>query len=72
MRFSADKWKNMDSFTFLAFSAGPRYVFCLHLLTLNFFRNCIGQRFALHQLKVTLANILNRLALYNANYLSKQ
>ena len=27
MRFSADKSKNMDSFMFLAFSAGPRYLF---------------------------------------------
>jgi len=63
MRFTADKSKNMDPFTFLAFSAGPRY-FIFDILipcsTINCFRNYIGQRFALHQLKVTLANILNK------------
>ena len=25
MRFATDEFKNVDSFTFLAFSAGPRY-----------------------------------------------
>ncbi|XP_065885802.1 cytochrome P450 4F6-like isoform X2 [Dysidea avara] len=49
MRFSTDNSKKMDPFTFLAFSAGPR--------------NCIGQRFAMQELKVTVAHIVNRFVL---------
>ena len=62
MRFATENVKSMDSFTFLAFSAGPRYLIDFVFVSyVEWFRNCIGQRFALHQLKVTLANILNRL-----------
>ncbi|XP_065897731.1 cytochrome P450 4F6-like [Dysidea avara] len=48
-RFSAENMKNMDPFAFLTFSAGPR--------------NCIGQRFAMQELKVTVAHIVNRFLL---------
>lgn len=43
-RFEPDKVKNMDSYAFIPFSAGPR--------------NCIGQLFALHEVKVVVAKIL--------------
>ncbi|KAK2151982.1 hypothetical protein LSH36_343g00001 [Paralvinella palmiformis] len=42
-RFDPDKIENMDSFAFVPFSAGPR--------------NCIGQNFAMHEMKTILARI---------------
>ena len=47
MRFSADKCKNMETFTFLAFSAGPRYVFYRFILSASF-----------KTLEIALVNIL--------------
>lgn len=45
-RFAEDKHHNMDPFSFVPFSAGPR--------------NCIGQAFAQHELKVLIARLVNR------------
>ncbi|XP_065885820.1 cytochrome P450 4F6-like isoform X2 [Dysidea avara] len=49
LRFNTENSKKMDPFTFLAFSAGPR--------------NCIGQRFAMQEMKVTVAHVVNRFLL---------
>ncbi|XP_065911380.1 cytochrome P450 4F6-like isoform X2 [Dysidea avara] len=49
LRFTIESCKKMDPFAYLAFSAGPR--------------NCIGQRFALHELQVTTSHILNKFKL---------
>ena len=43
-RFHPDRIKTMDSHAFLPFSAGPR--------------NCIGQSFAMHEMKVVIARVL--------------
>lgn len=45
-RFEAENMTNQDSFAFVPFSAGPR--------------NCIGQHFAMHEMKSTVARILHR------------
>ncbi|XP_065891836.1 cytochrome P450 4B1-like isoform X2 [Dysidea avara] len=46
LRFSIENVKLQDSFAFTPFSAGPR--------------NCIGQNFAMHELKIAVAHIVNR------------
>ncbi|XP_060068964.1 ultra-long-chain fatty acid omega-hydroxylase-like isoform X2 [Ylistrum balloti] len=48
-RFSKENSSQMDSFAFVPFAAGPR--------------NCIGQHFAMHEEKVTIARILHRYTL---------
>ena len=48
-RFSAENVVKMDPFQFLPFSAGPR--------------NCIGQNFALNEMKVTVARIIKKFVL---------
>ncbi|XP_052073323.1 cytochrome P450 4F5-like [Mytilus californianus] len=45
-RFEEDKHHEMDPYSFIPFSAGPR--------------NCIGQAFAQHEEKVLIARIVNR------------
>ncbi|XP_065910267.1 cytochrome P450 4F12-like isoform X2 [Dysidea avara] len=49
LRFSTEETKKMNPFAFLTFSAGPR--------------NCIGQRFAMQELQVTIAYIVNKFLL---------
>lgn len=45
-RFSVDNQETMHAFAFCPFSAGPR--------------NCIGQNFAMHEMKTVIAKILSR------------
>lgn len=45
-RFSPDKERKYDNFAFVPFSAGPR--------------NCIGQHFAMNEMKIILVHVLQR------------
>jgi len=76
LRFSPENSKKMDPFAYLLFSAGPRYVYLhtwrvnvCHVFSANHlvsiiiilpYRNCIAQRFAMLEMKVTVAKIVNK------------
>ncbi|WAR13743.1 CP4B1-like protein [Mya arenaria] len=48
-RFEGDAARDMDPFAFVPFSAGPR--------------NCIGQNFAMNEMKVVISRLLHRFCL---------
>ena len=49
-RFSKENRQNIPPLAYIPFSAGPR--------------NCIGQQFAMHEIKITLAHILQSFSVY--------